>query len=260
VLVDAAVFPGRDEGVAIVIDLSERKAQEQFEQEFLAGIAHDLKNPLAAMKAQAQLMRRRLRGGRLTAQVADEGLTAIELNVNRVARRIEELMDIALLRSGRALDLFREPVDLVTVANGRAETYRQTTERHRIEVDVVDRPLIGNWDVNRIERALDNLFSNAIKYSPGGGEIVVRLERVEEPGVVWAVCSISDQGVGIPSGDLPHVFTKFRRGSNVQGRMRGTGIGLSGVSMLVEQHGGTIEAVSREGAGSTFILRLPLAD
>ena len=258
VLVAAAVFPGRDEGVAIVIDLSDRRAQERFEQEFLAGIAHDLKNPLAAMKAQAQLMHRRLRTGRLSEQIAGDGLRAIEINVNRVTRRIEELMDIALLRSGRTLDLVREPVDLEQVVQQRVETYRQTTDRHHLALAPAGQPLVGQWDANRIERAIDNLLSNAIKYSPSGGEIAVALTVETNEQTVWAVVSVSDHGVGIPAADLPHVFTQFRRGSNVQGRVRGSGLGLAGVKLLVEQHGGSITAASAEGEGSTFVLRLPV--
>src|SRR6185369_1011017 len=126
VLLTAAMFPGsEDSGIAIVIDLSDRKAQERFEQEFLAGIAHDLKNPLAAMKAQAQLMRRRLRSGRLSEDLANDGLTTIEVNVTRVAKRIEELTDMALLQIGHTLDLVPEPVDLTALVNSRVESHRQ---------------------------------------------------------------------------------------------------------------------------------------
>jgi signal transduction histidine kinase len=118
--------------------------------------------------------------------------------------------------------------------------------------------LVGSWDANRIERVIDNLFSNAIKYSPRGGIVQVELRREESVGGAWAVLTISDEGLGIPPADLPHVFTRFTRGSNVQGRMQGTGIGLAGVRLLIEQHGGTVLAESVEGEGSTFTIRLPL--
>lgn len=258
VLLASAVFPGTTQGVAVIFDLTERKQQERFEQEFLAGIAHDIKNPLAAMKAQAQLMRRRLRMGRLTDAVADDGLAAVELNVTRVANRLDELMDIALLRAGHDLDLAREPVDLVALTAVRAESYRQTTDRHQIVVRAPEEHLVGSWDANRIERVVDNLFSNAIKYS-SGGVVQVELRREETADGPWAILAISDEGVGIPAADLPHIFTRFARGSNVLGRVQGTGIGLAGVRLLVEQHSGTIQAESVEGEGSTFTLRLPLS-
>jgi signal transduction histidine kinase len=117
--------------------------------------------------------------------------------------------------------------------------------------------LVGSWDASRIERVVDNLFSNAIKYSPGG-VVQVELRREESDAGPWAVLAISDEGVGIPAADLPHIFTRFARGSNVQGRVAGTGIGLAGVRLLTEQHNGTIQAESVEGEGSTFTLKLPL--
>ncbi|MCC6791348.1 MAG: PAS domain S-box protein [Thermomicrobiales bacterium] len=259
VMVASTAFVGRSEGIGVVFDLTERKVQERFEQEFLAGIAHDIKNPLAAMKAQAQLMHRRLRGGRLSEESAAEGLLAIDGNATRVAYRLDELTDTALLRSGHLLELAREPVDLVALATARAETYRQTTERHQIVVLTRDKPLVGIWDASRIERAIDNLFSNAIKYSPRGGVVQVELRREADGPRDWATLTITDEGVGIPAGDLPHVFTRFARGSNVTGQMQGTGIGLAGVRLLIEQHGGTIDVESIEGEGSTFVLRLPLS-
>jgi signal transduction histidine kinase len=115
--------------------------------------------------------------------------------------------------------------------------------------------LVGEWDGQRLRRVLDNLLSNAVKYSPDGGEIVVQLAREED----WAVLLVSDQGLGIPADDLPHIFERFRRARNAT-EIVGTGLGLSGARQLVEQHGGTIVVHSQEGAGSTFTIRLPLRD
>ena len=259
VLVAAALFPDSDvEGIAYAIDLTDRKAQERFEQEFLAGIAHDLKNPLAAMKAQAQLMRRRLHSGRLSEQVADEGLRSVDRNVTRVVRRIEELMDIALVRAGRSIELDFTPVDLVEMTRQRAELFQQATDRHTIRVTpTVDR-LTGFWDANRIERVIDNLLSNAVKFSPDGGAITILLDREETPEGSWARVSITDRGVGVLPEDLPVVFEFTHRGSNGEGRLEGVGIGLAAAKLLVEQHHGTITAESQPGQGSTFTLRLPL--
>ena len=114
--------------------------------------------------------------------------------------------------------------------------------------------IAGQFDAPRMERALDNLVGNAIKYSPAGGDI--RLEV--SAGVDWAKVVIRDQGIGIPAQDLPHVFEPFRRGGNVVGRIRGKGIGLANARQIVEQHGGALSVESTPGKGSTFILRLPL--
>jgi signal transduction histidine kinase len=106
---------------------------------------------------------------------------------------------------------------------------------------------------------LGNLLGNAVKYSPAGGEVAVRVVRERDAGGrAWAVVAVRDQGIGIPVADLPHVFERYRRGSNVGGRIVGSGVGLAGARQIVEQHGGTIAVASEEGRGSTFSLRLPL--
>jgi signal transduction histidine kinase len=115
--------------------------------------------------------------------------------------------------------------------------------------------VIGDWDGPRLRRVLDNLLSNAIKYSPAGGEVVVTLAADGDS----AVLRVRDQGLGIPAEDLPHIFERFRRARNAA-EIVGTGLGLSGARQLVEQHGGTIQVESQEGAGSTFTVRLPLGD
>jgi signal transduction histidine kinase len=117
--------------------------------------------------------------------------------------------------------------------------------------------VVGWWDERRLERVLANLLTNAIKYSPDGGEILVRVDLEQGPTGPRSLLAVTDCGVGIPAADLPHVFERYRRGGNVGG-IAGSGIGLFGSRRIVEQHGGTIEAASREGNGSTFTLRLPL--
>jgi signal transduction histidine kinase len=100
---------------------------------------------------------------------------------------------------------------------------------------------------------------NAIKYSPAGGDVVVRVSRVEDGDGSWAALDVADQGIGIPEADLGRVFERFHRGSNVVGRVLGTGIGLAGVRDIVEQQGGSAEVESQEGTGTTVSVRLPLA-
>jgi signal transduction histidine kinase len=127
--------------------------------------------------------------------------------------------------------------------------------RHRILLEIEEALLAGFWDQARLSRVLVNLIGNAIKYSPDGGEIVVRLARDGNA----ALLSVEDTGMGIPGDDLPHIFDRFYRGANVMTATAGTGIGLSTARRIVERHGGTITATSIEGSGSTFVVRLPLA-
>ncbi|MEA2513232.1 MAG: hypothetical protein QOJ59_2719 [Thermomicrobiales bacterium] len=243
--------------LALWHDISERKARDRFEHEFLADVAHDLKNPLTAARVQAQVMTRRLRAGRLDESTVGEGLAAIESNTARMARRIDELGDIAQLRLGRTLQLRPEPTDLVALAEQLAATWRQTTDRHEIRVVAAVPALIGDWDAMRLERVIENLLSNAVKYSPRGGPIEVRIERDESPGSKCAVLTVRDEGIGIPAADLPWIFERFRRAGNVAGRVAGTGIGLAGARQIVAQHGGTIAVASEAGRGTTVTVRLP---
>lgn len=118
--------------------------------------------------------------------------------------------------------------------------------------------MVGRWDADRLTRVLENLVANAVKYSPTGSSVVVRIDREEAPGGPVAVLSIADQGVGIPTDDLPHIFERFRRGGNVAGRIAGSGLGLWGSQRIVAQHGGTIAIDSTEGQGTIVTVRLPL--
>jgi PAS domain S-box-containing protein len=236
-------------------DVTERRARERFEHNFLADIAHDLQNPMAATRIQTQLMQRRLKAGRLTSDAVGEGLSVIETNIRRMALRIDELSDVAQLRLGRALQLRPERTDLVALAEQCVVAWKQTTDRHRIQVEHEDASVTGEFDEQRIARVLDNLLSNAIKYSPGGGEIAV---TVKTDGDDMAEIRVADQGIGIPAADLSNVFERFQRAQNVPGRVDGSGIGLSGSKRIVEQHGGTIVLESEEGIGTTAIVRLPL--
>ena len=133
-----------------------------------------------------------------------------------------------------------------------------STEQHNFRIQLYTPELSGHWDTARLERVITNLVSNAIKYSPNGGEITLALEREDEDAASWAVLKVYDQGIGIPAKDLPFIFDRFHRGSNVAGRIQGTGLGLASVRHIVEHHGGVIEATSQEGVGSTFVVRLPL--
>ncbi|HEY7036820.1 MAG TPA: PAS domain S-box protein [Thermomicrobiales bacterium] len=239
-------------------DISERKARERFEHEFLGDIAHDLKNPLTAARVQAQMMSRRLQAGRLDEEATSLGLAAIAANTERMARRIDELGDIAQLRLGRILELRPERTDLVALAQQLAATWQQATERHAIRVVAAAPAVVGEWDRMRLERVLDNLLSNAVKYSPQGGPIAIRVGREDDAGGAWAVVSVRDDGIGVPAEDLPWIFERYRRAGNVAGRVAGTGIGLAGARQIVEQHGGTIGVESDEGQGTTVTVRLPL--
>jgi signal transduction histidine kinase len=184
-------------------------------------------------------------------------MTRIDAIVTRTVAQLDELLDVARLEANQSLQLNLQRTDLVALANRVVGEYQQTTTMHRLRVESEVPRLEGLWDAPRLDRILANLISNAIKYSPNGGEIVVHVRRGPEV-VPHAHLIIQDPGIGIPETDLPQLFAPFYRGSNAEGRLPGTGLGLSGVRQIVEQHGGTIGVSSKEGIGSTFTVRLPI--
>ncbi|HEY8446965.1 MAG TPA: GAF domain-containing protein [Thermomicrobiales bacterium] len=264
VVVEASVqwieLPAGRAGVAFLRDITERQAFDAMREEFLAAVSHDLRNPLCAIRGATQLLMRRVnRGEPPNPQRLADGLTTIETATHKMMTMIDDMVDAARLRMGQELSLEPESVDLVELARRTVEQYQATTRRHELDL-VADCPeVVGTWDPRRLERVLDNLINNAIKYSPEGGRVEVRVAQETEPnGESWAILTVADEGIGIPAADLPHVFERFRRGANVAGVAAGSGIGLSGVEQVVEQHGGTINVASEEGRGSSFTVRLPL--
>jgi PAS domain S-box-containing protein/excisionase family DNA binding protein len=261
---DAELLTALAAAAAVALTNAElyRGAQEAIRarDEFLASAAHDLKTPLTAIKGTAQLLRR-LAASPNGVDVArlTEGLTGVDTAATRLARQVDQLLDITRLRAGEPLLLRRQPTKLADVVGVAVEEHRRATDRHRIVVEEHGGELVGDWDRGRIERVLDNLIGNAVKYSPAGGDVVVSLARWRAGAGEWAEVAVRDQGIGIPEADIGSVFDRFRRGSNVPEPIGGSGIGLASVRQIVEAHGGEVAVESREGAGSTFRVRLPLA-
>lgn len=226
---------------------------------FIEGVAHDLKTPLQVIKSQAQMLQRSMRRRRpLSNEVLEHRLHEIEASVNRSKDLIDEVLDALRLRAGQRLELSLEPTDLGAVTRAAVAALREAHPHREITLDKGAGSVMGMWDASRVARVLDNLLSNAVRYSPSGGQVTVCVARVEDAAGVWAVVRVRDAGIGIPAADLPVVFERFRRGRNVTGRIRGSGIGLAGARQIVEQHGGTISGESVEGEGSTFTVRLPI--
>jgi signal transduction histidine kinase len=233
---------------------AELREQLTAKDEFTSTVSHDLKSPLTFIKGMANLRRRRAAPTPENQPLLD-ALEQIESSAGRMALQLDELVDASRLQMGRPLELRRDQVDLLELVRKSVAEHQQTTDRHLLHVSSDVDSLVGTWDGIRLARVLDNLLDNAIKYSPRGGTIQVELSKSDGQ----AVLSVADRGEGIPSADLPHIFERFRRGRNVEGRIPGTGIGLYGVQSIVEQHQGTIDVESEVGFGTTFTIRLPLA-
>lgn len=223
-------------------------------------VSHDLRNPLFLIKGAAELLRERVEHspGKPAADLLCN-LERIERAVGQADRVVDDLVDLVQLQCGRDLVLEKRATDLVALARRAVELHGFNTDIHRIVLRTRLRTLIGCWDERRLDRVVANLLTNAIKYTPAGrGDIVVTLTTQEDVGERRAVLTVTDQGLGIPPGDLPHIFKPFYRGQAVEGVIPGAGIGLTSVYHTVEQHGGRVEVRSRIGRGTTFVVRLPI--
>jgi signal transduction histidine kinase len=256
----ATVFESRDL-LHEVADARARAEADRLKDAFLASLSHDLRNPLTAVGATAQLVRRRLdRAGELDLGRLRTNVASIELSAQQMTRLVDQLLDYARLQMDRPLDLNRQQTDMVELARRVVALHESVSEHHSVELDASEVSIVGNWDAARIERVLQNLLSNAIKYSPRGGKVRVSVSREAasaSAGTEFAVISVQDEGVGIPAAELPRIFERFHRGANVRDQIAGTGIGLATARHVIEQHGGTIAVYSEENRGTTFTIRLP---
>lgn len=238
-----------------------REAQDAIEarDEFLSAAAHDLSTPLAAVKGTAQLLRRILARGEVPVnERVLAGLESIDATATKMGRQLEELVSLSRMEVGAHPELRCQTIDLVELVKRIAAEQQRLTERHHFTVRTAVPMLSMNADAVRLGRLLDNLVSNAIKYSPNGGDINIHLTVESGSAGMVAVLTVQDYGIGIPAADLAGVFDRFSRAANVKGRIPGTGIGLASARQIVEQHSGTISVESADGAGSTFTVRLPV--
>ena len=248
--------------VALALDRARLYAEAQealrIRNEFLSAITHDLGNPVSAIRMESRSLQQLEAVQRRNPELF-EGLMQIEATANRMWKQVEELLDLARLQTGRPLELHWQPMDLAATLREMVAAQQATTDGHRFLLELETATLDGEWDRTRLERVLTNVLGNAIKYSPDGGEISVRLRREEDPKQPggWAIIEVRDGGIGIPAADLPHIFERFHRAGNVRGRFAGTGIGLAGAREIVQHHGGDMAVTSQEGDGTTVSIRLP---
>ena len=226
---------------------------------FLSSVSHDLKTPLAAIKANLQLVQRRVRREppKESAWIT-ERLMAMERAITKMTGMIDDLLDLSRLRASQPAAEDFVPLNLLPLIRSAVTELQATTRRHRLLLTANDEPLPVRGNTTRLDRVMTNLLDNAIKYSPKGGDITITVTKEQQNGREYVCLSLSDQGIGIPSADLPHIFRPFQRASNVTNRIQGTGVGLASVAQVIEQHQGTITVMSEEGRGSSFTLYLPL--
>ncbi len=233
--------------VVVIRDMSERRRLEMTRDEFLQVAAHEFKTPLAVIKAYAQLLEKRGEGDPATLRV-------IHRQVDRLTRLTQQLLEFSRLRLGGP-DLRQERYDIAEqLAQVADRVQRSVDNRLRVEPTSAV-PVLA--DRERIEQVLLNLFDNAVKYSPRGGDIEARVERRDGEAVV----AIRDHGLGIPREKQARVFERFYRAhAGTHDDYGGIGVGLDTSHGIVARHGGRMWFESEEGLGSTFFFSLPLAE
>ena len=229
------------------------EAANRLKDEFLATLSHELRSPLNAMLGWTRLLNSRKFDEATTARA----LQTIERSAKSQAQLVEDLLDVSRIIQGK-LRLNTRPVELVSVIEAAIETVRPAAEAKEINLQSVLDPATGPvaGDFDRLQQVVWNLVSNAIKFTPKGGQVQARLERVNS----HVEITVTDTGKGIDPEFVPYVFERFRQADSSSTRVySGLGLGLAIVRHLVELHGGTVRAHSEgEDKGATFTVKLPL--
>ena len=234
--------------VAVLRDMSELRRFEEMRDEFLATAAHEFKTPLAVVKAYAQLLRKR-------EAPETPPLEVIDRQVERLNRLVQQLLEVSRFRIGGP-ELRRERYDLSEQVRQVTEEMQRRTPAHRLRLEEgAAAPVVA--DRRRIEQVLVNLLDNAVKFSPGGGEVASRVSLRDGEAVV----SVRDAGVGIPRDRQSRVFERYYRAHvGTAHDYGGIGVGLDMSREIVARHGGRMWFESQEGVGSIFSFSLPLAE
>ena len=248
--------------VEYCIDVGDRKRAEEALREadrkkddFIALLAHELRNPLAPIRNGLQVLR--LAGGDV--DVVAQARAMMDRQMSHMVRLIDDLLDVSRI-SRNKMELRTERVLLADVIESAVETARPMIEAaaHELEISLPPKPVFLNADLTRLAQVFSNLLANSAKYTQAGGRLQILAERRSEEVLV----TVKDNGIGIPESALPHIFDMFSQvDRSIERSTGGLGIGLALVKGIVEMHGGTVNAQSDgEGKGSQFTVCLPLAE
>ena len=243
--------------VCVLTDVTEQQKIDRERRNFVSNVSHELRTPLTSIKSYTEAL---VDGAWENKEIAPGFLKVIETETDRMMRMITDLLNLSRMDQNR-LGLEKEFINMnelvVHIANRfemvlQSEPYRE--KNYRILTDITQRDLWVELDQDKITQVLDNIINNAIKYSPDGGRIIVRLMETHTDIIV----SVSDEGLGIARKDIPHLFDRFYRVDKARSRaMGGSGLGLAIAQEVVQLHGGKIWVNSIENKGSTFFVSLP---
>ncbi len=238
-------------GVVVFRDVTTQRDVARLKDDLLSITSHDLRTPVTVLKGQAQLMLRAIEQDKATPGTLSARLQLMLEQTDRLTGMLNRLLDLSRVEAGR-LDLQLESTDLMDVVRHVVGTLQGLSAVHSLEVRA-PASVKGRWDAARLEQVLQNLVTNAIKYAPDGGRIVVGVEADAR----HATVSVHDEGLGIAAEELPQLFGRFYRVAGTRG-LEGSGLGLYICQGIISAHGGRIWATSEgPGRGSTFTFSVP---
>jgi len=239
--------------VLLVHDVTRERELDRLKNAFLGMAAHELNTPLAAILGFSELLTTAASSAQFTQEQREEYLLLIHNKALELSRLVDDLLDISRVEAGQPLILDYETVRLDDLLREVVQLYQDRSRRHRFELHIATAHTEIAADAGRVRQVLNNLVSNAVKYSPQGGLIKVSLERLT------ATCrfSVTDEGIGMTAEQVEHIFDRFYRADTSNTAVQGVGLGMSIVRHIIRAHQGEIRVESELGRGTTVQVDLP---
>lgn len=245
--------------VCVLTDVTEQEKTNQERRDFVSNVSHELRTPLTSVKSYSEAL---IDGAMDDPDISKRFLGVIQSESNRMIRMVSNLLDLSKIDGGQIV-LNTDLVDFKRVVNHIVDRLEFTLDAedqpksYRIIRRFTNRDIFVDIDQDRMTQVIDNLINNAIKYSPDGGDVIIRIEDQRDS----VIFSVQDQGLGISPVDIGHLFERFYRVDKARSREQGgSGLGLAIAKEVIELHGGKIWVESQEGHGSTFSFELPFTN
>ncbi|MFQ5672108.1 MAG: PAS domain S-box protein [Nitrospinales bacterium] len=242
---------GKEIGIVIIMyDVTQEREMDQMKTEFISTAAHELRTPLTTIQGFAELL---MTWRNLDPEKEHRFLSHINRQAEHLANIISDLLDISRIESGRGFSLNKARHDIGGILSQIVSRFQEHSDKHRFEVILPPKPLMGMLDEQKIHQVIENLLSNAVKYSPDGGLIQVSAEPRED----GLRITVKDEGIGMTPQQTAKIFDKFYRVDASNTAVEGTGLGMTIVRHIVNAHGGKVSVESRLGKGTTVKFTLP---